>query len=184
MSTGRRLFTELGYEGTSTEALVREAGVTRGALYHHYDGKRALFQAVFEQVEEEIHQQILDAIATADPSKPQWKVGIEAFLDCCMDPAAQRIVLLDAPSVLGWDTWREIDDGYFLGLVIELMNKEMDSGEFTRQPAEPLAQMLMGALTEAALAIARAPDVTQARAEFGAAALRLVEGLRASAQND
>ena len=182
ISTGRRLFTEHGYQATSTARLVHEAGVTRGALYHHYDGKRSLFRAVFEQVEQEIHQRVLDAIGSADPAEPYWRVGVEAFLDGCLDPAVQRIALLDAPSVLGWETWREIDSGYFLGLVVALVNHGMDSGQFVRQPAEPIAQMLMGALTEAALAIARAPDVTTARAEFGAAATRLIDGLRTSTE--
>jgi AcrR family transcriptional regulator len=178
ISTGRRLFTERGFEATSTEELAREAGLTRGALYHHFDGKRALFQAVFELVEQEIHQRVLEAVGAADPAQPFWRVGVEAFLDGCMDPAAQRIVLLDAPSVLGWEAWREIDSSYFLGLMIALVNQGMDSGQFIRLPAEPIAQMLMGALTEAALSIARAQDVTTARAEFGAAAAALIEGLQ------
>jgi AcrR family transcriptional regulator len=179
VETGRRLFTDYGYQATSTEQLVREAGVTRGALYHHYDGKRALFQAVFEKIEREIHQRVLDSIAAADPDQPFWRVGVETFLDGCMDPAAQRIVLLDAPSVLGWETWREIDSGYFLGLVVALVERGMDSGELPRQPARPVAHLLMGALTEAALAIARSPDPAAARAEFGTAAIRLIDGLRA-----
>lgn len=181
VETGRRLFTEHGYQATSTERLVREAGVTRGALYHHYDGKRSLFQAVFEQIEREIHQRVLDAIAAAGPDEPFWRVGVEAFLDGCMDPAAQRIVLLDAPSVLGWETWREIDSGYFLGLVVALVERGIDSGELARQPARPVAHLLMGALTEAALAIARSPDPAAARAEFGRSAIRLIDGLRVTA---
>lgn len=178
LSTARRLFTEHGYQATSTEQLVREAGVSRGALYHHYDGKRALFQAVFEQIEHEIHQRVLDALAAEGPSEEYWRVGLAAFLDCCLEPAAQRIVLLDAPSVLGWETWREIDSRHFLGLVVELLRRGMDSGQFIRQPVEPIAHLLMGALTEAALAIARSPDPTAARAEFGVAAARLIDGLR------
>lgn len=180
VNTGRRLFTEQGFAGTSTEALVREAGVTRGALYHHYNGKRELFQAVFEQVEREIVEQVVGSVAgAADDFERAWRIGIEAFLDGCMDPAAQRIVLLDAPSVLGWDKWREIDSAYFLGLIVALFEQGMAAGVFAQRPAQPIAQMVMGALTEAALSIARAPDVAAARAEFGAAAMHLIEGLKA-----
>lgn len=183
ISAARRLFAERGYQATSTAELVREAGVTRGALYHHYAGKDALFRAVFERIEQEIHQRVLDALAAAEPAEPYWRTGLEAFLDCCTDPAVQRIALLDAPSVLGWDTWREIDSGYFLGLVTELLRRGMASGEFVRQPVEPIAHLLMGALTEAALAIARSPDPAAARAQFGLAATRLIDGLRAPAES-
>jgi len=105
-------------------------------------------------------------------------VGCQAFLDACLEPAIQRIVLLDAPSVLGWETWRRIDAEYGLGLVRQSLQAAIDARYIDPLPVEPLAHIILGALNEAALLIARAEDVRSARAEMGAVVDRLLKGLK------
>lgn len=179
IGAARELFAEHGYAGVGTEEVVRRARVTRGALYHHFADKRALFRAVHEQREEELMASIGDHInGIADP----WELmvaGVRAFLDACTDPALIRIALLDAPAVLGWEEWREIDARYGLGLVVGALDGAMDAGVLRRQPVRPLAHLLLGAMTEAAMLIANADDHVAARREVEAPLLSLLEGLRA-----
>jgi AcrR family transcriptional regulator len=178
VGTARRLFTERGYAGVGTEEIVREAGVTRGALYHHFDGKAGLFQAVFGQLEEQLARRLADeALSRSDP----WEAmvaGLEMFLDVCVEPEVQRIALIDAPSVLGWETWREIEGRYGLGLIRMGLENLMNAGLARRQPVDPLAHALLGALSEAGLYVARADDVPGARAEMEEVLRRLLDGLR------
>jgi AcrR family transcriptional regulator len=180
LTAGRELFAERGYAAVGTEEIVRRARVTRGALYHHFEGKDELFRAVFEQVERELTERIA-ARAGAQAADP-WeamRAGAEAFLDASLEPAVQRIVLLDAPAVLGWDVWREVGARYGLGLVQAALEAAMEAGVIARRPARPLAHLLMGALDEAAMYVARADDVGAARAEMGTTVSSLLEALRA-----
>jgi AcrR family transcriptional regulator len=174
----RELFAERGYAATSTEEIVRQAGVTRGALYHHFRDKRDLFRAAFEEVEQEVAEKV--AVAALQENDPwlQQVAAVDVFLDSCLDPAVQQIVLVDAPSVLGLATWREIEAVYGLGLVRAGLQSVMDAGLIENQPIEPLAHLIFGALTEAGLMIARSDDVEATRAEVGASVERLLEGLR------
>jgi AcrR family transcriptional regulator len=180
ITTARQLFAERGYANVGTEEIVRAAGVTRGALYHHFDGKGGLFRAVFEQVEAEISERLAsEALSRSDP----WEAmvaGLELFLDLCTDPEVQRIALLDAPSVLGWEVWREIEGRYGLGLMRLGLENLMDAGIAQRQPVDPLAHALLGTLYEAGLYVARADDVRAAREEMEAVLRGMLEGLRAS----
>jgi AcrR family transcriptional regulator len=177
IAAARRLFAERSYAGVGTEEIVREAGVTRGALYHHFDGKRELLEAVYEQVEAEITQKIATgALAGSNPLEA-LRAGSEMFLDVCMEPEVQRIVLLDAPAVLGWERWREIAADHGLGLVEAALGAAMDAGQIVRQPLRPLAHVLMGALDEAAMLVARAEDPEAMRAEVGATLNSILEGL-------
>jgi AcrR family transcriptional regulator len=178
LAAARDLFTNPGYAAVATEEIVQRAGVTRGALYHHFAGKRELFRAVFEQLEQEIAEKIATAaLAESDPWQQQVTAA-EAFLDCCLEPAVQRIALVDAPSVLGLATWREIEAEYGLALVRAGLQAVMDAGLIERQPVEPLAHLILGALIEAGLMIAYADDIQAARAEVGASVERLLTGLR------
>jgi AcrR family transcriptional regulator len=176
----RRLFAKRGYAGVGTEEIVRAAGVTRGALYHHFAGKRELLEAVYEQIEAEVSEKIAAGAlaATADPIEA-LRAGAEMFLDHCMEPEVQRIVLLDAPAVLGWERWREIAAGYGLGLIEGALGAAMDAGAIAPQPRKPLAHALMGALDEIAMYVARSEDTEAARAEAGATLSALLESLRA-----
>jgi AcrR family transcriptional regulator len=178
VDVGRKLFAKRGYADVGTEEIVRRAGVTRGALYHHFSGKEDLFRAVAEQVEEEMTRKSAEAaLAHQDPWEQQ-RAGWEAFLDACLDPAVQRIILLDAPSVLGPKAWREIASKYGLALVQFGLGSLMEAGLIEEQPVDPLAHLVIGALSEAAVVIAQAEDTEAARAEMGAALERLMVGLR------
>jgi AcrR family transcriptional regulator len=178
IATARRLFAERGYAAVGTEEIVRACDVTRGALYHHFDGKRDLFRAVFEQIEAELAERLAEA-ALAHPDR--WEghlAGIDLFLDVCLEPEVQRIALLDAPSVLGWETWREIEARYGLGLVKLSLQGLIEAKVIAEQPVDALAQVILGALSEAGLYVARADDVPAARAEMAAVLRALLEGLR------
>src|SRR2546421_343515 len=164
---GRDLFARRGYSDVPTEEIVRRAGVTRGALYHHFRDKRDLFAAVVEQVEQEgMERGASAALAETDPWEQQ-RVAIGAYLDVCLERDVQRIVLVDAPSVLGLAAWREIEATYGLALVQAGLQSVIDAGYIEEQPVEPLAHLFLGALTEGGLLIARADDREGARREVG-----------------
>jgi AcrR family transcriptional regulator len=179
VETARTLFAEHGYAGVGTEEIVRAAGVTRGALYHHFDGKLELFAAVYEQVESELMQGIAAAVETPDAEPLEvLRAGSQAFLDACEnDVAVQRIALLDAPSVLGWERWREIGMRYALGMVRGTIEAAIEAGQIEPQPAEPLAHLLLGAIDEGGLLIARADDAGATRAQVGASLERVLAAL-------
>ncbi len=179
IEAARPLFAEHGYAGVGTEEIVRAAGVTRGALYHHFDGKRELFAAVYERIEAELAERIAAGALAANAASPMeaMRAGAEMFLAACTEPEAQRIVLLDGPSVLGWDRWREIAAQYGLGLIEASLQAAMDADAITPQPVRPLAHVLMGALDEAAMLVARAEDPEATRAEVGRTLDSLLDGL-------
>jgi AcrR family transcriptional regulator len=178
VAVARRLFAERGYGAVGTEEIVQRAGVTRGALYHHFRDKEDLFRAVYEQVESELTETIAaGALAQSDPVEV-LRAGTRLFLDACLDPEVQRIVLIDGPAVLGWEQWRAIAEEYGFGLVQVALQGAMDAGAIVRQPVRPLAHVLMGALDEAALYVARAADTQHARREVGGILDVLLEGLR------
>jgi AcrR family transcriptional regulator len=179
IAAARALFAEHGYAGVGTEEIVKRAGVTRGALYHHFGGKRELLRAVYEQMETEFMERLAAAAQPGVGAIETMLAGAEMFLDHCLEPEVQRIVLLDAPAVLGWDEWREIGADYGLGLIKGLLEAGMESGEIRRQPIEPLAHMLLGALDELAMVVARAENPKRARREAGETLATLVDALRA-----
>jgi AcrR family transcriptional regulator len=185
VATARRLFAERGYADVGTEEIVRAAGVTRGALYHHFDSKRELLAVVHEQIERELTERIAtEAFAGDDRPDPIAALhrGAELFLDACLEPEVQRIVLLDAPAVLGWERWREVASRYGLGLIEGTLQAAADAGSISPQPVRPLAHVLMGALDEAAMYVARADDRAAARAEEGATLARILDALVAEAR--
>jgi AcrR family transcriptional regulator len=178
IAAARGLFAERGYAGVGTEEIVRAAGVTRGALYHHFAGKKELFEAVYEDVERQLVEQIAaSAISSATDPLEALHAGAQAFLDACEDPAVQRIALVDAPSVLGWEQWREIGLRYGFGLVRATVEAAMDAGLIERQPVDALSHLLLGAIDEGAMLIARADDGGRTREEVGATVKRLLEAL-------
>jgi AcrR family transcriptional regulator len=179
IDAAQELFSARGYAAVATEEIVRAAGVTRGALYHHFAGKKQLFEAVYEHVERGLVEQIASsAIPSASDPLAALHAGAQAFLDACEDPAVQRIALVDAPSVLGWERWREIGLRYGFGLVQGTVQAAMDSGLIERQPVGPLAHLLLGAIDEGAMLIARAQDGGRTRAEVGASVARFLDALR------
>ncbi len=178
LDAARSLFGERGFAAVSTEEIVQAAGVTRGALYHHFKDKQDLFTAVVERVEQEILERVASAALTEPDVWEQQRVAVGAFLDGCLDPAVQRVILTDAPSVLGLAAWREIEARYGLALVRAGLQNVMDAGLIERQPLEPLAHMLLGAMAEGGLLIARAEDPATARREVGDSLDRILRGLR------
>jgi AcrR family transcriptional regulator len=180
IDAARELFAERGYAAVGTEEIVGCAGVTRGALYHHFADKRDLFRAVYEQVEAELVGSIGKRMGGIEDPWELFVTGLTAFLDACTDRALIRIALLDAPVVLGWAEWREIDARYGLGLVTFALENGMERGLFARQEVRPLAHLLIGAMTEAALVIANASDHAAARREVEPPLLALLEGLRST----
>jgi len=180
LEMARRLFAERGFAGTGTEEVVRQAGLTRGALYYHFRDKRDLFRAVVEDLQQAVLARVQGAAAAeADPWRG-LRAGLHAFLDACLEPAVQRVVLIDAPSVLGWAAWRELDAKYGFGLLRDVLGGLMEAGLLEQQPVEPLAHMLLGALSEAGMVIAEAEDAAAARAAVGDSLDRLLRGLRAA----
>ncbi|MET0304878.1 MAG: TetR/AcrR family transcriptional regulator [Solirubrobacterales bacterium] len=179
IEAARPLFAEHGYAGVSTEEIVRAAGVTRGALYHHFEGKKGLFEAVYERIEAELAQRIATGALAEGSAAPldAMRAGAEMFLRACTEPEAQRIVLLDGPSVLGWDRWREIAAEHGLGLIEATLQAAIDAGAISEQPVRPLAHVLMGALDEAAMVVARAEDPEQMREDVGRTLDSLLAGL-------
>jgi len=180
IEAARPLFAERGFAGVGTEEIVAAARVTRGALYYHFEDKRDLFRAVFAETDRELVEGVAQvAIDEPDP----WQrliAGCDAFLDACVDPALQRIVFLDAPSVLGWREWHEAGEAASaLGVVEFGLRSAVDAGVVAVSNVAVFAHLVLGALNEAGMFIAHSDDPPRARAEVGAAMLELLEGLAA-----
>ncbi|WP_370038984.1 TetR/AcrR family transcriptional regulator [Nocardioides sp.] len=176
VEAGRRLFSTKGFADVATDELARAAGVTRGALYHQYDGKSGLFAAVLESVEAEVVARVSGAMDSCDdPTDPATRLlaGLDAYLDACADPTIHRITLVEGPPALGWRAWREVGHRHAIGLVEESVRALAPAAA----PVAALAHVLMGALGEAALYVAAAEDPVAAREEARAAVLALVPGL-------
>ncbi len=183
LQAARELFSEHGYAGTATEDIAQRAGVTRGALYYQFGDKSGLFQAVFEDLNLHIATQVVSAIQSSREERGDlWdqivRAGTEAYLDACLDPAFQRIVLIEAATVLGWEEKRELDEKYGLGIIRGMIHALLEAGLIAPQPVEPLAHLVLSAITDAAMYIARADDIPAARKEMGASLERLFSGLR------
>ncbi len=175
----RRLFALHGYAATPTEELVRRARVTRGALYHHFKDKQDLFKAVYDEEQKKLAERTALAAASAPDAWSALLIGTNASLEACLEPAVHRILFIDAPAVLGLEKWRESDQSYYLDGMKTVVQAAMDQGQIERQPVDPLAHLILGALTEAAMLVAHAEDKDAARRDVSAAVTRLLEGLRA-----
>lgn len=165
-----------GYFNTGTEEVVREAGVTRGALYHHFGSKQGLFLAVFKAVEQDLLQ------AAASNPRPgtameRLESGLLGFLDASTTPEIQRVILVDGPAVLGWQLWRELEASYGLGSIQQMLADAILEGSLGEQPTDALSHILLAAVDEAALFIANSPDQLSARASSTQAMRRLLSGL-------
>jgi AcrR family transcriptional regulator len=179
IGAARRLFARRGYAGVGTNEIVRAAKTTRGGLYYHFKDKKDLLRAVHVQVEEELAAAIAEKLlgAAGDPLQ-MMAIAASAFLDACVDPKFARIALIDAPSVLGWEEWREVDEKYGLGLIAALIELGISEGVLPSQPVKPLAHLLLGAVGEAGLMVANAEDPRSTRAEVEPAMIGFLENLR------
>jgi AcrR family transcriptional regulator len=182
VAAARRLFVEKGYHRTSTEEVVTEAGVgTRGALYHHFADKQALFEAAFIAVEEDLVIEAAKNLADpADGALNQLRQGLVGFLDASLTPHVQRILLIDGPAVLGWVKWRALESLYGLGAIRAMLERAVEEGDLAAgQPVDALAHVLLAAADETALFIANAPDQRAARDQGVTALNAVIDGLRA-----
>ncbi|RAV11627.1 TetR/AcrR family transcriptional regulator [Mycolicibacterium sp. GF69] len=179
MDAARKLFADRGFAEVSTQAIVTDANVTRGALYHQFGDKAGLFAAVYEEIEREIVADIVRQIDERRPPDPleAMRLGARLFLDACAAPDVQQIVLIDAPAVLGWARWREVGMKYGLGVIEGMLAHAVAEGAIPEQPLRATAHVLLGALDEAALYVSRADDREQARSDMDAVCDRLLDGI-------
>lgn len=177
VDTAYGLFAERGYAAVALDEIVTAAGVTRGAVYHHYGDKQALFRAVFERLEVELMVEITAAVSAAPDPWAAMVAALGRFLDLCRRPDVVRIGLTDGPAVLGWQTWREIERDHALGLIIRMLEQAAAEGKVTPAPIPVLAQLVLSAVMEAALTIANAEDPAAARAAAEQALLVLLSGI-------
>jgi AcrR family transcriptional regulator len=165
VSAARRLFATRGYQAVPADEIVREAGVTRGALYHHYADKQDLFRAVVEELERELTAEVAATFEQAPDPVTGMAMALDVFLTACLRPEVRQISLTDAPAVLGWHTWREIEAEHGLGLLTTILTKAVDDGLVVPLPVRALAQLALAAVMEAAHMVAAAADPQTARAE-------------------
>ena len=171
-----RLFASLGYEGTSIEAVLQAAGVSRGSLYHHFASKQALFEAVLEDVAARTGAQTMQAVLAADGPADALRVGCMAWIRLAGDPVVQRILLIDAPSVLGWERWRALDEAP-LGLMRGALQAIADEGGLRPELVETLAHVLLASLNEISLLVAGSDDQAAAMKAGADTIDRLLRGL-------
>jgi AcrR family transcriptional regulator len=162
VETATRLFAEHGYNEVSIDAVLTACQISRGALYHHFPSKEALLEAAFEAVEIDVTNKVLARAASAGGAVEAVRAGCEAFLDLTQDPVVRQIMLTDAPSVLGWDKWREIDERHAFGLMKAALEAAAAEADLPASLIDAFAHMLLASLSEVALMIAEADDPVQA----------------------
>jgi AcrR family transcriptional regulator len=177
LASARRLFAEQGYARTSLSEIVADAGVTKGAVYHHFSGKEDVFRAVFEREQRALMRVVADAALREGDPWAGFHAGWRAFLEASRDPSVQRITLLDASAALGWDASREIATSYTVAMLTTGLERAMAAGRIIERPVAPLARLLYAAMCEGAMLIARAADTSAASQEISDAVDTLLGGL-------
>lgn len=172
------IFARDGYAKAATEEIVALAGVTRGALYHHFGSKEGLFRAVLEHVQKQVGQRVEESVAGLSDPWQALITGSQAFLRASLDPHTQRIMLTDGPAVLGWSVWRGLDAQYSMRSLSEALAELTQAGQLPPVPQEAMTHLLSGAMNEAALWIAQAPNQPGALSEAMLALEHLLNGLR------
>ena len=178
VDVARQIFSERGYDATPTEDIIRAARVSRGGMYHHFPTKKDLFRSVLENVEREFIGRLARAGAPGDDLWEQIANGCQAFLDVSLEAPVRRIVLIDGPAVLGWLEWKDIETRFGHGLLRELVAQAISEGLIPAQPVDALAELLSGALNQAAMSIAHASDPSTVRRELGQALRWVFDSLR------
>ena len=176
VAAARPRFAARGYAAVSTPEIAQAAGVTRGAMYHQFADKAALFAAVAEAVEADVTQRLADEVVAAGHSNPLSALhgAVDAWLDACEEPEVRQVLLLDAPVVLGWEGFRDLAQHYGLGLTEQLLQAAIDAGQLPVLATRPLAHVLLGALQEAAFVVTAEPP---ARAETAAVEHAILDAL-------
>ena len=178
LKAGRRLFGERGFAATTIDDIADAAQVAKGAVYHHFATKEAVFEAVFDSVSRDLVADIERATRSERDVLVAMVAGTQHYFAACAKGATCQIILRDGPAVLGWERWREIDAEHFGGKFPRALAVAMDAGLIARQPIEPLSRLLLGAVTEAAVACAGRADVLKAGSEYSRAFKSLLEALR------
>ncbi|MCB5168357.1 TetR/AcrR family transcriptional regulator [Streptomyces bambusae] len=176
LAEGQRRFAADGYHHVVLADVAQAVGVTKGAAYHHFDSKAGLFRAVVAQVQHDLGERVAAAAEQHGDLWEQLRAGCRAFLAAGTDPAVRQILLLDAPTVLGWDEWRALDEQSSARHLAEALTALTEAGIIADQPVEPLARLLSGGMNETALWIARGGDPQAAEQALD----RLLAGLRAT----
>lgn len=179
IAAARRLWGERGYTEVGTPEIAAAAGVTRGAMYHQFADKAALFREVVEVVEQDVMARMATIVASSGATTPAdvLRAAVDAWLEVSSDPEVRQLILLDAPSVLGWAGFRDVAQRYSLGMTEQMLTEAIKAGQLARQPVRPLAHVLIGALDEAAMAIATSDDPKRARRETRHVLHRLIDGM-------
>ena len=178
LKAGRRLFGERGFAATTIDDIAEAAQVAKGAIYHHFATKEAVFEAVFDSVSRDLVADIEHTTRSERDVLAAMVAGTQHYFAACAQGPICQIILRDGPAVLGWERWREIDAEHFGGKFPRALAVAMDAGLIARQPIEPLSRLLLGAVTEAAVACAGRPDVLKAGSEYSRAFRSLLEALR------
>jgi AcrR family transcriptional regulator len=178
VKAARRIFGERGFAAATMDDIAAGARVAKGAVYHHFPTKEAVFEAVFEQVSLDLVSD-LDQISRAERDPlAAMAAGTEGYFAACAKGPTGQIILRDGPAVLGWERWREIDAEHFGGKFPRALGAAMEAGLIARQPIEPLARLLLGAVTEAAVAVSAGPDIGKAGIDYSRAFRALLDALR------
>ncbi len=179
IAAARKLWGLRGYAEVGTPEIATAAGVTRGAMYHQFADKAALFRDVVEVVEQDVMARMTTVVAESGAATPAdaIRAAVDAWLEVSGDPEVRQLILLDAPSVLGWAEFRDVAQRYSLGMTEQLLTEAIRNGQLARQPVRPLAHVLIGALDEAAMVIATADDPRRARRETGQVLHRLIDAM-------
>src|SRR3954467_14940560 len=178
LAAARRLFGTQGFAATTMDEIAEAAHVAKGAVYHHFKTKEAVFEAVFDQVSRALVQEIDRAVRTEKDVLAAMVAGTQHYFAACAKGPTGQIILRDGPAVLGWERWREIDARHFGGKIPRAIEAAMDAGLIARQPVEPLARLLLGAVTEAAVACSAGGDIGKSGAEYARAFRSLLDALR------
>jgi AcrR family transcriptional regulator len=178
LKAGRRLFGERGFAATTIDDIADAAHVAKGAVYHHFATKEAVFEAVFDSISRDLVADIERTTRSEPDVLAAMVAGTQHYFAACAKGQTCQIILRDGPAVLGWERWREIDAEHFGGKFPRALAAAMDGGLIARQPIEPLSRLLLGAVTEAAVACAGRPDVLKAGSEYSRAFKSLLEALR------
>lgn len=157
------LFAAHGFAGASLDDVAKAARMTRGAVYHHFDSKKDLFEAVLVELESDIDRTVIAAAAGTDNAWDAAMAGLNAFLDRCAAPRYGRLVMVEGPIALGWQRWRECEEKYAYGLVETFMRTLMDQGVIERFPLETATRLVFGMLSSAGVALAEAAEEDKPR---------------------
>lgn len=179
IAAARKLWGLRGYADVGTPEIATAAGVTRGAMYHQFADKATLLRAVVEAVEQDVMARMATLVAEAGGTAPAdaIRAAVDAWLEVSADPEVRQLILLDAPSVLGWAEFRDVAQRYSLGMTEQLLTEAIKAGQLADQPVRPLAHVLIGALDEAAMLIATADDPKRMRGETRQVLHRLIDGM-------